>query len=456
MDIKDLQMPQALDAEKGLLGSILLGSLLRDELLQKPDDIFWHPAHREVFVTIREMVAANKPVDLISVTQELEDRGRLQTVGGAAGITELFTFVPTAANASYYAQILWEKWVLRLMRQISADVFDLSTDQEANVEAQLGRVEELLLNLRKRTENNRKDPVQPCHQAVMDALDQLELVYEKRGKTVGLATGIFDLDRMTSGLQGPRMYVFGGLPGAGKTALALQIAEHVSLDLNVPTLCFTQEMSSMELMVRALCRRSEIDLQRVRDGFMGRHDISNLVQQADRLSKSRLFLDETPGLTTAQFRARARAAKLRYGIGLIVIDYLQLMVGVSKAAKDNRQQEITEISGTIKAVCKELNIPIIVLAQLKRDAEHRKSAPKLADLRESGSIGQDADLVGLLQSDAADDEQEMNDGDDVTLHIVKQRQGPIGPIKLRFIKKYTRFENVTEKFVSNNQEKRQK
>lgn len=456
------QLPQSSDAEKGLLSSFMLSAQLLDTYGDLPEEAFCHPAHRQIYEIMREINAKNFGVDLITLTQALDDKGLLDGVGGAQALTEIFTFVPTASNHPYYAQILREKWVRRRMlamaEHISAQAFSEAEGHE--VEMLVACCEEAALKLRSDTDARRQDPVQHCGPAVMAAADHMEAAFKKRGGIMGIPTGLEDLDRSTDGLQGPRLYVFGGLPGSGKTSLALQIAEHVAMEAGKETLIFTQEMSSVELMVRTLCRRANIDLQRTRDGFMGAHDIPNVCRQAAEVTKSKLFLDETAALTTSQFRARARAHKMRHDTKLIVVDYLQLMKGVSKAARDNRQQEIAEISGTLKAVAKELNIPVIVLAQLKRDAEDRKGPPKLADLRESGAIGQDADFVGLLhpleEKKKSDEDDEPEPDHNTTLNIVKQRHGGIGPIPLRFIKQYTRFESCTTKLYSNNPNERQK
>lgn len=468
------QLPQSQDAEKGMLCCCLLNPALLDAYGDFPVEIFCHPSHREIFETMREINAQNIGLDLITLTQRLDDKGRLAAVGGAAEITQLSYFTPSASLHHDYAAILREKWVRRRMlamaQKIEAEAY--GEDGSGDIELIVARVEEAAMKLRGETETRKEDPVQHCGPAVMAALDHLEAAYAKRGGIMGLSTGLHDVDRMTDGLQGPRLYVFGGLPGSGKTALALQIAEDVAIEQQKEVLFFTQEMSGDELMIRTLCRRAEIDLQRVRDGFMGRNDIPKLSRIAAEVTGGKMFIDETAGLTTAQFRARCRAHKLKHGTKLIVVDYLQLMHGVSKAARDNRQQEIAEISGTLKAVAKELKIPVIVLAQLKRDAEDRKGPPKLADLRESGAIGQDADFVGLLHSleDKKKPAKGVNaakvdsddDGDEdeapkfnTMLNVVKQRQGPVGEVKLRFVKQYTRFENITAKTYSNNPEERQ-
>lgn len=467
------QLPQSPDAERGLLCCFINRPSLIDDYGDMPVETFCNPVHRTIFETLRGINAQNIGVDLITLTQRLEDKGLLDQVGGAAGVTDISIFTPSASLHRDYAGILREKWVRRRMLSM-AEVVETaarSEDDSGDIEQLVAICEESALKLRAETESKTQDSVQHCEKATIAALDHIEMIYQKRGKVIGLATGFVDVDRMTGGLQGPRLYVIGGLPGSGKTAAALQIAEHVALDQDSPVLTFTQEMGSMELMVRALCRRSGIDLQRVRDGFLGKTDLKNLLASTEQLSKSRLFLDETPGLTTAQFRARCRTHAIKNKIKLIVVDYLQLMRGVSKSAKDNRQQEIAEISGTLKAVAKELHLPVIVLAQLKRDAEDRKGPPKLADLRESGAIGQDADFVGLLHAlddkkktaksgknsaDLDDDEDDAPEPEFNTIfNVVKQRQGPVGEIKLRFVKKYTRFEDVTKALYSNNEEARQ-
>jgi replicative DNA helicase len=294
---------------------------------------------------------------------------------------------------------------------------------------------------------------------VLAAVEHIEKVYHSRGETVGLESGIHDLDRSTGGFLGGQLIIIAARPACGKSALGMQIAMHASMQKAVPTLVFSVEMPSVELMTRAICSEAGLDLQRTRDGFFDGRAMGNVSGAATRLVQSRLYLDDTPGLTVAQFRSRARRAKSQHGLGLIVVDYLQFMKGSSKRAGESRGLEVSEISMALKITAKELNIPIIALAQLNRDADEG-SKPKLSNLRESGSIEQDADTVLLIhrldknkkKSDADEEPMDHN----TLLILAKQRNGPTPEIKLNFIGQHTLFKNVTEKAYSNNQNERQK
>ena len=282
----------------------------------------------------------------------------------------------------------------------------------------------------------------------MTAITQIDEMYHRRGQITGLATGLGDFDKMTDGLHGAEMIVIAARPSMGKTALAMNIAEHIAVELQKPIAVFSLEMSSQQLVQRLLCSRAKVNLGRVRDGFLSERDFPALTAAASKLAESKFFIDDTPGLSILELRAKARRLKSQHDIAAIFIDYLQLLRSTSKRAQDNRQLEIAEISSGLKGLAKELNIPIVVLAQLNRNPEGRTGAslgrPRLSDLRESGSIEQDADVVGLLIRDeyyADTDEDKKEAEGKATLIIAKQRNGPVGDIPLTFLKEFTRFEN---------------
>jgi replicative DNA helicase len=281
----------------------------------------------------------------------------------------------------------------------------------------------------------------------MEAIEQIERLYENRGSVTGLPTGFVELDRMTSGLHPAEMIVIAARPSMGKTALAMNIAEHVAMDVGKPVAVFSLEMSSQQLVQRLLCSRAKVDLQKVRNGFLSERDFPNLTTAAARLAAAKMFIDDTPGLTIMELRAKARRMKSQHDIRLIIVDYLQLLRSTTRRAQDNRQLEISEISGGIKALAKELNLPIIVIAQLNRQPDARAQQggrPRLSDLRESGSIEQDADLVGLLvraEYYETDEDAKQERAGEAELIIAKQRNGPTGDVPLTFLKEFTRFEN---------------
>jgi replicative DNA helicase len=451
-------LPENLLAERAIIGAALTSGRQADAVLEvlKPDQLT-HPAHRVILGTIADMRQEAQPIDLVLVTTEIEKRGHLDDCGGYAGLTELASAHDVTTNWRYYATEVLDIWRRRSMRQAALAMAEAATDPALTTEDAMERCDQALYALRESA--TRDNPVSHCKSAVLAALEHIEKVYQNRGQTIGLSTGIHDLDRSTGGFLGGQMIVIAARPACGKSALGMQIALHAAMQASVPTLVFSVEMPSTELMVRAICSEAEIDLQRVRDGFLGTSQLSHVGTAAGRLAQAKLYLDDTPGLTVAQFRSRARRAKSQHGIGLIVVDYLQFMHGSSKRAGESRALEVSEISKAIKTTAKELNIPIIALAQLNRDADEG-SKPKLSNLRESGSIEQDADTVLLIhrldknKKRTADDEEPMDHN--TLLILAKQRNGPTPEIKLNFIGQHTVFRNVTEKAYSNNQNERQK
>jgi len=441
-------LPQSPDAEQGVLCSFLLnprevGGLCVEKGITA--ESFHIPAHNAIFAVLLELWNAAKPIDFITLTQVLRDRNQLDQVGGAAFVTELFTFIPTAANAAYYVEILQEKWTLREVITTCTEFAARSYDEQDNVPTLLDEVEAQINRIAR--ERFQTKAVSMKDQ-VMEAIESIEKLYERRGSITGLPTGYAELDKMTDGLHGAEMFVIAARPSMGKTALAMNIAEHVSVDHKMPVAIFSLEMSSQQLVQRLLCSRARVNLQRVRDGFLSERDFPNLTAAASKLAESKIFIDDTAGLSILEMRAKARRLKTQHDIQLIVIDYLQLLRSTSRRAQDNRQLEIAEISSGVKALAKELMIPIIVLAQLNRNPENRsgdsKGRPRLSDLRESGSIEQDADIVALLVREEyyADSEEEKQEAEGkATLIIAKQRNGPVGDVPLTFLKEFTRFED---------------
>ncbi|MEI8234564.1 MAG: replicative DNA helicase [Verrucomicrobiota bacterium] len=441
-------LPQSQDAELGLLGSALLSprEVITECVEQKITPEHFHaPANAIIYGILRELYDANKPIDFILLTQLLRDRQLLDKVGGAAFVTSLFTFVPTAANAAYYLEILKEKYTLRQIILTCNEFAQRSYEEQENVDTFLDQVETKVFQI---TESRLNDKVFQIKDAVFAAIESIEKLYERKGEITGLPTGFSDFDKMTDGLHSSEMIVIAARPSMGKTALAMNIAEHVALQHKHAVAIFSLEMSSQQLVQRLLCSRAKVNLGKVRDGFMAERDFQNLTHAAARISESKILIDDTAGLSILELRAKARRMKAQHDIKLIVIDYLQLLKSTSKRAQDNRQLEIAEISSGVKALAKELELPIIVLAQLNRNPENRtgdsKGRPRLSDLRESGSIEQDADLVGLLMREeyyADNDEDKEAAKGKATLIIAKQRNGPVGDVDLTFLKEFTRFED---------------
>ena len=406
---------------------------------------FYQPAHATIYDVLVEAWNAQRPADVITLTQTLRDRNLLEAVGGPSFITHLFTFTPTAANATYYLDIVREKYVLRQIISSCTECATRAYDEQGEVNTLLDEVEQKVLAI---NEDRFKNAVPGMKDQVMEAIESIEKLYERRGAITGLPTGFKNLDQMTNGLHPAEMIVIAARPSMGKTAFAMNIAEHVAVTSKHPVAIFSLEMSSQQLVQRLLCSRARVNLGKVRDGFLSERDFPNLTAAASKLAESQIYIDDTAGLSILELRAKARRFKQMHDIQLIVIDYLQLLRSTSRRGQENRQIEIAEISSGVKALAKELKIPIIVLAQLNRNPEARAGGkPRLSDLRESGSIEQDADLVGLLVRSeyyAEDEEQREETRGEAELIIAKQRNGPVGEVKLTFLKEYTRFEDRAE------------
>jgi replicative DNA helicase len=437
-------LPFSEDGEKGVICSLLLAprEIADICILRLRPGAFYIPAHQIIYDLIIEFRDKSKPIDFVSLRQSLKDRNQLEETGGVEYLNELYTFVPTAANANYYVEIVREKFILRQLILTCNRLAGQCYENQEELEALLDDAEREIFAI---TGEQVKTDVTPAKDLVMSAIEQIEKLYENRGSVTGLPTGFIELDRMTSGLHPAEMVVIAARPSMGKTALAMNIAEHVSLDIGKPVAVFSLEMSSQQLVQRLLCSRAKVNLQRVRDGFLSERDFPSLTNAAAKLAGAKLYIDDTPGLSVIELRARARRMKSQFDIELIIIDYLQLLRSTSRRAQDNRQLEISEISAGVKALAKELNLPILVVAQLNRQPDVRGGGrPRLSDLRESGSIEQDADLVGLLvrpELYQTDEEAKEEKAGEAELIIAKQRNGPTGDVPLTFLKEYTRFEN---------------
>ncbi len=446
--------PHSLEAEHGVLGCILLspndclGECI--EKLKSEPEVFYDLRHQTIYTTLVEMYDRREAIDLITVQQRLKDKGLLEQIGGIAYLSSLQDAVPSAANLSYYQGIVQEKFLLRRMVQTCTNVVSRVYDYEGEVEALLDEAERDILRI---SESRVQGGAPPIKELVKRAIDTAEFLYQRQGKLTGIGTGLLDFDRLTNGLHGGEMIVIAGRPSMGKTALALNISEHVAIDQRLPVGIFSLEMTAESLVLRMLCSRARVSLRSLQDGFSREEDFSKMTLASGKLSASPLFIDDSSGLSILQLRAKARRLHLQFGIKLFVVDYLQLLHSTSRRA-ENRQQEISDISGGIKALAKELNVPVIVLSQLNREPEKRErgAEPRLSDLRESGAIEQDADLVGLLYhpgKSGGDDDDDGGSGEGpeglpVNLLIAKQRNGPTGDVNLTFLKSYTRFESAAK------------
>ncbi|HSY73961.1 MAG TPA: replicative DNA helicase [Dongiaceae bacterium] len=444
--------PHSPEAEMGVLGCALLSpNECLGECIEKLKDsgaeFFYDLRHQTIYEMLAEMFNTRQAIDVITVQQKLKDKQLLEQIGGIAYLSQLQDSVPSAANLSYYLEIVREKFLLRKMIQTCTEVVGRVYDYEGEVDALMDEVERDVLRI---SESRAQDSVATTKQLVSNAVQTIENFFNRKGTLTGLATGYADLDRMTDGLHGQEMIVIAARPSMGKTSLAMNIVEHVVLELKLPVAVFSLEMGAEALILRMMCSIARVNLRSIREGFMSESDFPKLTSAAGKLANSKLFIDDSAGLSILQLRARARRLHQQHDVKLFVVDYLQLLHSTARRSQENRQQEISDISSGLKALAKELKVPVLVLSQLNREMERDKNRkPRLSDLRESGAIEQDADLVGLLyKPNAGDDEDgaaaEEADGLPVNLLIAKQRNGPTGDINLTFLKNYTRFESAAK------------
>src|SRR5881409_674267 len=443
--------PHSVEAEQGVLGSMLLSprQAIAECVEKINDQYFYVPAHQTIYSVLVDLWNAGQAIDLITFTQVLRDRNLLDAVGGPAFVTSLFTFVPTALNIEYYIDIVRDKYLLRSIIAAGTESVRRAYEEQDEVSNLLDEVEQKIFAV---GEDRFKGQMLSMKDQVMEAIESIEKLYERKGGITGISTGFVEFDRMTSGMHPAEMIVIAARPSMGKTALAMNIAEHVSINEKLPVGVFSLEMSSQQLVQRLLCSRARVNLQKVRDGFLAERDFPSLTAAASKLAEAKIFIDDSAGLSILELRAKARRLKSAHNIQLIVVDYLQLLRSTTRRAQDNRQLEISEISAGLKGLAKELKIPVIVIAQLNRQPEARSGGkPRLSDLRESGSIEQDADLVALLvrpEFYEEDEETRVEKAGEAELIIAKQRNGPVGEIQLTFLKEFTRFEtrarNVSE------------
>src|SRR5881628_1115375 len=436
--------PHSVEAEQGVLGSMLISPREAiGECVEKiNEEYFYVPAHQTIYNVLVDLWNAGQAIDLITFTQVLRDRNLLESVGGAAFVTSLFTFVPTAANVQYYLDIVRDKYILREIITAATESVRRAYEEQDEVNNLLDEVEQRIFAV---GEDRFKGEMLSMKEQVMSTLESIEKLFENKGAITGVSTGFRDLDKLTSGLHSSEMIVIAARPSMGKTALAMNIAEHAAIEVKLPVAIFSLEMSAQQLVQRMLCSRARVNLAKTRDGFLAEADFPKLTHAASKLAEAKIFIDDSAGLSILELRAKARRLKAQQDVQLIIVDYLQLLRSTSRRAHDNRQLEISEISAGLKGLAKELKIPIIVVAQLNRQPEQRSGGkPRLSDLRESGSIEQDADLVGLLvrpEIYEEDEDARAEKAGEAELIIAKQRNGPVGEIALTFLKEFTRFED---------------
>ncbi len=434
-------LPNNLEAERSILGAVLLDDkavLTVFEILKSQD--FYLESHRRIFEKMLQLMNNSRPIDLVTLKDELQRANEIESVGGSAYLAGLTDGLPRAMNIEHYARIVKEKSTLRRLIQISSETMARSYQDEDSAEEVLQQVEKAIFDIAGQQFHTSFLPIAPI---VSDVFKEIEELSNRKATVTGLETGFVDLDKMTAGLHPSDLIIIAARPGLGKTSLCLNIAEHVGIRLRKSVGIFSLEMSKEQLVKRLLCAESRIDAHRINTGYLSKEDWNRLSRASGELSETRVFIDDTASVTIPELRSKARRLSLEHGLDLIMVDYLQLMSG-SNQRYENRTQEISQVSRGLKAIAKELSIPVIAVSQLSRaiesrTGEHRK--PQLSDLRESGSIEQDADLVMFIYREEMVNPTEENSGL-AELIVGKQRNGPVGSVHLAFSKQFTRFDNL--------------
>jgi len=439
--VLERSLPSNVDAERSLLGSILVNNENYYRIVEflRPED-FYLDSHRVIFRNMTGLMENSRAIDLITLQDELLKGASLENAGGIGYLSALLDGIPHLLNIEHYIEIVRDKALLRQMINSASRMMAECFDQAEAADAILDKAEQSLFNL---SEHRTKAGFVSVKDMEAETQQLLTRLYEDKEMITGVSTGFTDLDRMTSGFQRGDLVILAARPSMGKTALALNIAEHVALRKGTPVGIFSLEMSKQQLLMRFLCAESLVDAHKVRTGYIGKDDFRQLIDALGAVTRAPLYIDDSSSLTIMEMRAKARRLKAEHGLSLIIVDYLQLMSGYGRV--ENRNQEISGISRGLKALAKELEVPVIALSQLSRAPEQRQGdhRPQLSDLRESGSIEQDADIVLFIYREEVYKSDEENAGK-ADLIISKQRNGPIGNVKLAFLKQYTKFENLLE------------
>lgn len=428
--------PQSLEAEVSLLGAMLLDNTVIDDVLQYVSkDSFYKTAHQELFQTIVELYDKNQAVDLVLLKAELERRGSLEKVGGLGYLMETLEVVPSIANAEYYANLIRDNAIKRDLIEAAVKIQKDVYENRGEVGSLLDKAERRIFDI---AEKKYADKTSHIADLISEAFKRLENMNDRKGRLTGLSTGFYDLDDLTCGFQPAQLIVIAGRPSMGKSSLVLNIMQHVGAVEKLPVVLFSLEMDARQIAQNMLCSYARLNTHYVRKGGIPNEDWGKLTLAAEILSPAKMFIDDAPGLSIMALRAKARRMKAQHDIRLLAVDYLQLM---DSPGAENRQQEISTISRGLKSLAMELDIPVIAVSQLNRSVEMREEKkPRMSDLRESGSIEQDADLVLLLHREGYYDAEK--NPKDAELIIAKQRNGPIDTVKLTFLNECMRFESA--------------
>ncbi len=430
-------LPQSIEAEQSVIGSMIIDrSAIAQAAEGLDEEDFYRDSHKVLFKSIIDMFKRDMAVDLVTVLEHLKATDTLERAGGVTYVTEITSSVPTTANLASYIQIVQEKSTLRKLIKASTSIIEESYNKQGEVENVLDAAEKRIFDI---AEKRTTSDFEPLNQVLERGFIEIERLFNNKGEITGVGSGFIDLDAKTSGFQKGDMVLIAARPSMGKTTFALNIAEHVALREGKSVVVFSLEMSKEQLAYKLLCSEANVDMLKLRTGALDDKDWENIARATGPLSKARIYIDDTAGVSVMEMRSKCRRLKMEYGIDLILIDYLQLMSGSSS---ESRQQEVSEISRSIKALAKEMECPVIALSQLSRAPEQRADhRPMLSDLRESGSIEQDADLVMFLYRDEYynKETEEKNVGECI---IAKQRNGPVGTVKLAWLGQFSKFGNL--------------
>ncbi len=432
--------PQHIEAEESIISAILRdnNTLLDVIEILAPED-FYRTAHQKIFIAIIDLFDKTEPIDLVTVTNRLKEKGQLEEIGGASYLSRLLDTAPPAVNAPHHAKIVHDKASLRRLIEKSNAIVKRCLKEQGDADDIIDFAETAIFEI---TENKSQQAFYPISKIILGNIETLEENQGNRSLVTGVPTGFSHLDNLTSGFQNSDLIILAARPSMGKTALALNIARNAAVEANIPVAIFSLEMSKEQLSLRMLCSEARIDSSRLRSGFFSMEDWHRLTDAAGLLSESPIYIDDSASLTAMDIRAKARRLKMDKNIGLIIIDYLQLMQG--RVGAERRDLEISEISRAMKALAKELNLPVLALSQLNRMLEQRTDKrPRLSDLRESGALEQDADVVAFIYRDEVYNKEEDNPSRGVAeILLSKQRNGPTGDVYLAFLNSFTRFENL--------------
>ena len=456
-NINELQKipPQNLEAEMSLLGSVLID---KDAMIKIADEVdeddFYKNSHRTIFETVTEIYNKNEPVDVLTIGNRLEEKGVLEKIGGRSYLTSLSNTVPTSSHIEQYAKIVRRKSTLRKLLSAATEITKLGYKEEADdVEGLLDQAQQELYGV---TEKHLKQTFTPIRSVLSNAFERIDELHREKGKLRGVSTGFKQLDNLLAGLQNSDLVILAARPSVGKTSLALDIARHAGVRGNVAVGLFSLEMSKEQLVDRMLCAEADVDLWKMRTGNLSdrpdSQDFPRIGHAMGVLSEAPIYIDDSPGNNVMQIKTKARRLKAEHGLGLIIVDYLQLMDSHNKRNSDNRVQEVAEMSRNLKGIARELDVPVLALSQLSRSVESRNPAiPKLSDLRDSGSIEQDADVVMFIYRKSSDRNyreedippDELNIGE---IHVAKHRNGPTGVVKLFFDGTRASYKNLDTQF----------